>query len=355
MQKKEYSKSDIQELSWNEAIRKRPRMYIGDINDKGFVELIKGIFSNIISHTKSNFSSIILYSENKVELKFSGLQNPIVDNCSTLSTYTVNHPVLEMGVLNALCSNFEIHFLENSETEICYQVFNKGKLQKGKIEHKEIECNSIVIKFELDKEIWNKDFEYNENYISHEIRNFAYLHKNVKFELVYGKEKCKVLYHFKNGLGDKIEIEKINGLGRSYFDTIIDEQIENFRLEVAFAFREYSVDQPYLESYVNDSRTVEDGSHVEGLLKGLTYGVMKYFQKNKLTGEYKISEKGMKESLVAAIHLKMETPLFSGCVKNKLANSEIIEPIANRISELLFKKIEEDEESTKKLIRKFEI
>jgi DNA gyrase/topoisomerase IV subunit B len=102
-------------------------------------------------------------------------------------------------------------------------------------------------------------------------------------------------------------------------------------------------------------KSVQELGGRTSLLKGLTYGVMKYFQKHELTEKYKISEKGMKENLVAAINIKMDAPVFSGCVKNKLANPEIIESIANYVAELLFKKIEKDEKATERLIRKFEI
>ncbi len=67
--------------------------------------------------------------------------------------------------------------------------------------------------------------------------------------------------------------------------------------------------------------------------------LVKYFQKHNLTEAFKISEKGMKENLMAAINIRMDAPVFSSCVKNKLANFEIIEPISNFVSDLLFNKI----------------
>lgn len=99
----------------------------------------------------------------------------------------------------------------------------------------------------------------------------------------------------------------------------------------------------------------ENGTHIDAFLKGLTYGVMKYFQKYELTDTYKISEKGMKENLIAILNIRMAAPVFSGCVKNKLANFEIIEPIANEIATLFFNKIEADKAATQKLIQKFKI
>jgi DNA gyrase/topoisomerase IV subunit B len=75
---------------------------------------------------------------------------------------------------------------------------------------------------------------------------------------------------------------------------------------------------------------------------------MKYFQKHELTQVYKISEKGMRENLLAAVHVKMNKPQFSGCVRNKLASPEIIEPLTDYIGDLLFQKIENDDESAQK-------
>ena len=82
---------------------------------------------------------------------------------------------------------------------------------------------------------------------------------------------------------------------------------------------------------------------------------MKYFQKYNLVNQYKISEKGVKEHLVCLLNIKMENPVFSGCVKNKLASSEIIEPIAEYISNCLFELIDNESLETQKLIQKFKI
>lgn len=349
-----YAAENISEkLNWNEHIRKRPAMYIGAVNNKGFTNLVKGILTDTIPNTESDTFQINLSAKNKGSLRFKNIKKPIAESWAIF----IKPPSFyEVQAMNALCNNFTVSYF-NQNRQILEQKFNRGESNSDNIGNVEIKCDEVEIQFELDKEIWGNDFTWNENYLLHELKEFSYLHKRTKFEIEYqvDGEPCKVIYHFKNGLKDKIEIEKLNGLGSSYFETYIDEQIEDFRIEIAFAFREYSVDEKFLKSYVNDHYTHENGSHVDGLLKGLTYGVMKHFQKYHLTEKYKISEKGMEENLIAALNIRTENAVFSGCVKNKLANPEIIEPIANYIAELLFKKIEEDKESTERLIRKFEI
>ncbi len=357
--KRKYTKDDIQKLEWNEHIRLRPGMYLGRVNIKGFVELLKGLYSNVLNDLKSNSISFEITKPNSGVLSVTNIQSSVVDNWSKWdpNSHRTNPFILEFQTLNALSEIFKIQLFDKDYNCIYEQEYSKGVFIKGNQGKNEIRCSKMEINFTLDKEIWSNQFDWNENFISHEISEFAYLHKNAKFKFLYRveDETCNITYNFKNGLSDRLEIEKLRGLGGSYFETTIDEQIEDFRIEIAFAFRDYTVDEPFLKSFVNDYYTQENGSHVDGLLKGLTYGVMKYFQKHNLTEVFKISEKGMKENLLAAINIRMEAPVFSGCVKNKLSNSEIIEPIANYVSDLLFKKIEENEESTKKLIQKFKI
>ena len=40
-EKTKYTEDDIQKLKWNEHIRKRPGMYVGQVNEKGFVDMLK--------------------------------------------------------------------------------------------------------------------------------------------------------------------------------------------------------------------------------------------------------------------------------------------------------------------------
>jgi len=355
-EKTEYGKGSIKELKWNEHIRKRPGMYIGQVNEKGFMDMMKGIISSAILSTDSNKFSIELKENLEAEFTFNNNKGKFENNWGQFKKTPTNPFLIETFALNALSKKFQISFWDLENNKIAEQQFEEGKLIHGK-EIKSINSSLIKVSFLLDDTIWGKDFKWNKIYITDKLREFAYLYKQTKFEINYKEdnEDCKLIYHFKNGLKDRIDIEILNGLGGSNFETEIDEKIEDFRVEIAFAFRDYSVDAPYLKSYANDYFTFENGTHVDGLLKGLTYGVMKYFQKHELVNKYKISEKGMKENLVAAINIKMDAPLFSGCVRNKLANPEIIEPIANYIAELFFKKMEQDDEATKRIIRKFEM
>lgn len=247
---------------------------------------------------------------------------------------------------------FVVTFFDEKNNCISKQEYSIGELQKGIRTGSELKCKSVKFEFELDREIWKESFFWDENYIIHEIKNFAYLYKKIKFIVNYqvDNEKCKTIYYFKKGLKDRLNIEMLNGYGGSFFETEIDKQIDDFHIEMAFAFRNYSVDNSYLSSYVNDQLTYEHGTHVDALLKGLARGIVKYFEKHKLSQVWENLEKELCESLIAVLNIKMKNPRFSGSVKSNLTNNEIVKPIANYIMNIFFEKIENDENSMKKLI-----
>ena len=352
-----YSNVAVKDLKWNEAIRLRPGMYIGKTDINGFVELLKGALSNILTYAGKNNKCIIKLVKNRqARVEIINLNQRIENQWEIWDRNPKNISHIGMETINALSKRFEISFLDENQQQIAIQKFQEGRFIEGN-RLDSIDCNELVFDFDLDVDIWGEQFIWNELYVSKQLQEFAYLYKNTWFEIIYQikSENCRVIYSFNEGLKDRILLEELTGLGGSYFQTYIDKQFDGFSLEAALAFREYTVDEPYIRSFVNDRYTHEEGTHVDAVLKGLTYGVMQYFQHHELTNKYKISEKGMREHLICFLNIRLNTPIYSGCVRNKLANPEIIEPISNFIAEVLHQKLEKGQELTDRLIRKFEM
>lgn len=353
----QYSAENIQVIPLDISIRKRPAMFVGQMNTNGFVNILKGIIQDFFFLLEFNVVFIELANTNSVKIKIEGIKREIDKDLIYYQSAKQNEErigklfLLELQVLKAL----------SADSMICSkdfeQVYKYGKLIKDTKEVKNISSSTLEFEFILDKQIWADDFEFNVNYIHQQIRDFAFLNKEIKFKLNYlvDNEENKSIFYFKNGLKDKVDIEILKGHGGSHFQMDIEMKTENFELQTAFSFRGYSVDEPVSKSYVNKAYTSENGTHFEALLKGITYGVMAYLQKHNLTGNHRISEKGMCENIIAFINIDMKTANFTGCVKNKLDNVEIIEPITKHISNLVFEKMESNKEAAKMVIDKFRI
>lgn len=350
----EYKAKNLeQELTWQEHIRKRPGMYLGQVNHKGYVDTLKKLITQVINFSECD--TVRLTFENNCEgvLEFDNIKKGIRNDISVINLKDYSNTI-DLPVLNGVSKWMNITFYK--EEGRATQQFVKGE-SETKTTNQIVNCQKLRINYSLDASIWGDEFKWNSNYISYELREYCYLNSTVKFEITESNDSMinTNTYKFENGLSDRLTIEILNGIGTCYFKHHFIQNIKNFRLDVAFAFRQNSVDQSFIRTYVNNEITPENGSHLDGLLKGLTYGVMKHFQAENLINDYKISEKGVKQGLVCLMNITMDDAVFSGCVKNKLANSEIIEPIANYISELLYESILRDQESTAKLIDKFKI
>lgn len=339
-------------LTWQEHIRKRPGMYLGQVNHKGYIDTLKKLITQITKTSGCDTVRVAFKDDLDGILEFDNIKNKIRKDISIINPKEY-YNTIDLPILNGLSKWMKITF---TSEDIEFQEFTNG-VCSAELTNESINCTKLTIDYSLDETIWGQNFQWNSNYLSYELREYCYLNPKVKFEITESTNQLSNTntYKFVNGLSDRLEIEILNGIGVCYFKHHIIQETENFKLDVAFAFRQYSVDQTFIRTYVNNEITPENGSHLDGLLKGLTYGVMKHFQAENLVNEYKISEKGMKQGLVCLMNITMDDAVFSGCVKNKLANSEIIEPIAKNISELLYKSILSDEESTNKLIDKFKI
>lgn len=353
-----YQKNNMDYSEFLSHVRLRPGMYLGATNLRGFIACLKLIISN--QFVEKGAKAVVIDIKNDIEGNIQFLQpdKPYTDSyMEKLVPYVgPTHSLYDLQIFNALCAKFSIQFCDAQGHELLKQEFEKGKLVRGDKDGSTYDVQQLIISYQLDPTIW-KDFVLPISVLLHSLEDFAYLHRRQSVQLKYKVDghACKVHYAFHDGLMDRLKIEKWKGLGNTYFDTHLIEQIDGIKLEIAFAFRDYWVDQPFLRSYVNAYPTTEHGSHMDALLNGLVYGTMRYFQKHKLTEQYKISEKGIAQRLVGLIHVSMDEPLFSGCVKNKLANPEIITPIADFVATTLFQKLEMEPNSTEKLIQLFEI
>jgi DNA gyrase/topoisomerase IV subunit B len=337
----EYDSSHITILDIREAVRLRPAMYVGYLTNRGFIELLKNLFHHAFKHTQTNEVLIEFEDDYSAKIRLKNLKTPIAGNW--FHANFDNRFYSDLVVLNGLSEQFTIRFLDkkgNCEKE---QYFEKGELKQGRFESKKYKIHILELEFQLDTYIW-KDFpNWNIQYMVREIWDFAFLFKTVKIDLYYteGVQFCHVVYQFPNGLKDRIDIEKLKGMYPTLGDIWLEKTFKNFTLETAFAFKGIWVDKPFLMSYVNIDDTFEEGSHVEGLLKGIARGLTVCCRKIDPTFP-KISTHSVRESIYAAVRVQMESPNYKGSVRQALNNPEIVEPIAKYVSKMLIQHIEQD-------------
>lgn len=346
-------KNRTEELTWVEQIRKRPGMYLGSTDIRGFVHFLKDIYTQAIHNLNATTLFFECSAKNKGVIHIQHQLTGVVDNWSKLELHPHKNNQLGFQVINALSGCFKIELLDEKNQVLHQQTFSKGNLKDGKPITAPFLCAQIKVWFELDPQIWGDEFRWRDGFMRNQLSEFSYLYKKIKFKLAYTveNEKCNVIYFSKNGLLDLLAIEQIQGLNQPFLTTHIETEINGMYIEMAFAFTTYSVDKPFIKSFVNDEYTCQNGTHVDALISGLKRGVTTYAKKHQLTLLANLSEDEIKENLLALINIRMDFPNFAGSVKNELLNVEIKTPISTYIADLLLQKIEADNKLAEKLMQ----
>lgn len=346
----------IQILEWSEAVRMRPVMYTGSTGIQGFVHILQSILTESYPFAESR--RILNAQEICFEWldKFSGklilkkFKHKIPANiCHTL--YGAGD---EFAILNALSRNFEFTLFDREQNEILKNIYFEGNLQIGIDDEMEYSADRLEMTFQLDATIW-EEFEINPHCLSSLLKDIAFINKGKSLEIKYlvDNQQCRIIYKFDSGLHDLIKIKSLNGIGPTLFETSIEREFDGFSADFAFVFWDYSVNEPFLRSYLNNFNTHGHGTHVDALLSGIIKASKKFARKHEPDENYVITQRTVKSFLIASIHPKLGKPTFYYSTKSQLTSKEIVKPVSDFVSGLFFEKLENDKEQAKAFFRHF--
>lgn len=322
-------------LDWREAVRKRPAMYVGSTGLQGFVHLLKHFFApfhKYIDTSKYSYGKPVMdFEADKYSFEITGKVSGLfrLENLRIRIPSNINESLhaggFECSILNALSQKYEFSLFGKDKEEIINQVYQKGILQSGIVGEEEHSCDALEIRFTLDSTIW-EEFEFNPIFIAEIIEELAFLNREKTFELKYSvnNEPCRIIYHFENGLRDLIEIKGFNGIGPTIFETELEYKSKDYSADICFSFWDYSINEPFFKSFVNNLYTHEGGTNKKALLSGIGKALKKYVKENKPDDFFVITERTILSRLIGAIHLKMKQPSFYGSTRNRLSNKEIM-------------------------------
>lgn len=314
-----YTEDNIRSLDWKEHIRMRPGMYIGKLGDgaaadDGIYILMKEVIDNSIDEFVMGAGKRvdIKVKDGKVSIRDYGRGIPlgkVVDVVSKINTggkYDSKAFKKSVGLngvgtkaVNALSSHFMVYSVRDGERKSA--TFQRGELtDDGKVE-KSDERNGTYVEFYPDEDIFKK-FAYKIPYIEKMIWNYCYLNRGLAIYLNGNK------YQSKNGLLDLLE----NNLDGDSLYPII--HIEGQDIEVAFTHgRTYGEDY---YSFVNGQHTTQGGTHQSAFKESVARVIKDFYGKDYASTD-------IRQSIVAAVAVKVIEPVFESQTKTKLGSQEI--------------------------------
>jgi topoisomerase-4 subunit B len=318
----EYTEESIKSLDWKEHIRLRPGMYIGKLGDgsspdDGIYVLVKEVVDNCIDeYTMGYGKNIEITIEDKVvKVRDYGRGIPlgkVVDVVSKINTGAkYDSKVFQKSVglngvgtkaVNALSSYFKVSSFRDGKAKEAE--FKRGVLVNDSKEAKTNEENGTLVLFTPDETIF-KNFHFISEYLEKQVWNYCFLNAGMRI-IFNGKS-----YISKNGLLDLLE-RSTNADELRY--PIIHLKGED--IEVALTHNNDYGEDYY--SFVNGQHTTQGGTHQAAFREAYTKVIRDFFKK-----DYDASD--IRQSIVAAISVRVVEPVFESQTKTKLGSLNVDE------------------------------
>lgn len=319
MAKQQYTEDSIRSLDWKEHIRLRPGMYIGKLGngssaEDGIYILIKEVIDNSIDEFMMGHGKKIevTVKDNIVRIRDFGRGIPlgkVIDCVSKINTGAkYDSAVFQKSVglngvgtkaVNALSSHFVVQSFREGKSKRAE--FIRGELQKEE-DLKTEEENGTLVEYTADPEIF-KNHKYINDYIDNQMWNYVYL--NAGLNLYFNGQR----YYSKNGLLDLLE-RQTNAEEIKY--PII--HLKDNDIELAITHDNHYGEEYF--SFVNGQNTTQGGTHVAAFKEALVRTIRDFYGKN-------FDSTDIRASIVAAISVRIQEPVFESQTKTKLGSTEI--------------------------------
>lgn len=319
VQAENYTEESIRSLEWSEHIRLRPGMYIGKLGDgsspdDGIYVLIKEILDNSIDEFVMGHGRTIevTIKEQVVCVRDYGRGIPlgkVVECVSKINTGAkYDSKVFKKAVglngvgskaVNALSSQFKVQSIRDGRTRIVE--FRQGNVVQDEKERPAEMRTGTIITFSPDEDVFGK-YHYIPEYVQKMLWNYVFLNNGLT--IIFNGER----FHAQNGLLDLLN---------SYIDTPVLYPVIHLRdgdFECAFTHCEMYGEEYY--SFVNGQHTTQGGTHQAAFREALVKTIREFYKKDFDTND-------IKASLVAALSIKVQDPVFESQTKTKLGSVHV--------------------------------
>lgn len=321
LQESQYTEDNIRSLDWKEHIRTRPGMYIGKLGDgsspdDGIYILIKEVMDNCIDEFVMGAGKTIevTIKDRTVSVRDYGRGIPlgkvveVVSRMNTGGKYDSKAFKKSVGLngvgtkaVNALSSYFRVESVRDNQQKAAE--FSAGNLTLEEELVETTKRKGTKVTFTADDTIF-KNYKFRNDYIVRMLKNYCYLNKGLT--IIYNGEK----FVSENGLQDLLQ------------ETIAEEDmiypiihLTGNDIEIALTHSKTQYSEEYY-SFVNGQNTTQGGTHLTAFKEAIVRTIKEFYNKN-----FEASD--IRKSIVSAISLKVEEPVFESQTKTKLGSTDM--------------------------------
>ncbi|KAJ7976605.1 DNA gyrase subunit B [Quillaja saponaria] len=367
-----YGSDQIQVLEGLDPVRKRPGMYIGSTGPRGLHHLVYEILDNAVDEAQAGFASkidVVLLADDSVSITDNGRGIPTdlhsVTKKSALETvltvlhaggkfggsnsgYSVSGGLHGVGlsVVNALSEELEVTVWRDGMGY--QQKYSRGKpvttLTCHVLPVDQKNRQGTRIRFCPDKEVFTTAIQFDYNTIAGRIRELAFL--NPKLTITLKKENNdldKIQYNEYFYAGGLVEYVTWLNTDKNVLHDVFGfrKEVDGITIDIALQWCADAYSDTIL-GYANSIRTVDGGTHIDGLKASLTRTLNNLGKKSKIIKDKDITLSGehVREGLTCVVSVKIPNPEFEGQTKTRLGNPEVRRVVDQSIQEYLTEYLE---------------
>ena len=361
----EYNSDNVQILRDADHIRKRPGVYIGDINTGGLHHLVYELVYNSVDEALAGFCHTInvhIYVDGSLSVKDDGrgipvdihpqAKKPTLEVVLTTvgaggkfdkGAYKVSAGLHGMGAkaVTALSAWVEAEVRRDGHTYV--QEYERGK---ATTEVKEIGIANTTgtrIKFMPDPEIF-KDLTFSFDTLEERLRELAFLNKGIAFTLTDDRNGKHETFKYDGGLGEFVKHLNRNN-DPIHPPIAIEHSVGDVRVEVALQYTREEEER--VRCYANNAYNPVGGTHLTGFRTALTRTLTAYGDKMDIFKNVKPNGDDCRTGVTAVVSIQHPEPQFESQNKIRLLNADVEGAVSAAVAEKLSKYLEENPKESK--------
>ena len=365
-----YGAEQIQVLEGLEPVRKRPGMYIGTTGPRGLHHLVYEVVDNSVDEALAGHCDqivVVLGDDGSASVSDNGRGiptdvHPRTGKSALETVLTVLHAGGKFGaggykvsgglhgvgisVVNALSEWVQVTV--RRQGQIHRQRFERGTAIGALASESQSSAESgetgTTVCFKPDLEIFTGGIVFDYATLSARLRELAYLNGGVRIVFRDERESARdeegqpheEIYFYEGGI--KEYVAYMNKEKDALHPEIIYVNSEKDGVQVEAALQWCS--DAYSDSilgFANNIRTVDGGTHIEGLKTVLTRTLNAFAKKlgKRKEADSNLAGENIREGLTAVLSVKVPEPEFEGQTKTKLGNTEVRGIVDNLVGESL--------------------
>ncbi len=371
----QYTADDIKVLKGRDAVRKRPGMYIGDVDDiAGLQHMVWEVVDNAVDEAQAGHCDgigVTVHRDNSVTVTDNGRGIPVDLHKETgrpaaevimtelhaggkfdSNSYKVSGGLHGVGVsvVNFLSEWLELEI--HRAGKVWQQRYERG-IPAGPLKAVgTTRKTGTIVTFRADPDVFSVR-EYHADLLVKHLRELAFLNSGLVIRFVDERSGRTEEFHFKGGIAEFVRyVNRSKNVLHKKAIYLIEDNEQGEAVEVALQWHD-----GYAENVLPFTNTVynrDGGTHVSGFRAALTRTINNYAQAQNLLKGLKenLSGEDVREGLTAIIAVKIQEPRFSSQTKDKLVSSHVKGWVESVINDRLATYFEENPAEAKRIVAK---